>query len=100
MDYKVLITDSALADLREIVEFVAQDDPQAAGRLGEKLIARALSLSTMPERHASHDAARGIRKMPLTPYLVFYTCDKVGGVVNILHFWHGARQAPGFSAGD
>jgi len=40
MDFKVLITDSALADLREIVEFIAQDDAQAAARLGEKLIAR------------------------------------------------------------
>ncbi len=99
MDYKVLITDSALADLQEIVEFVAQDDPQAAARLGEKLIARALSLRTMPERHAWHDAARGIRKMPLSAYLVFYTCDKPRGVVNILHFWHGARQSPDFSAG-
>ena len=66
MDYKVLITDSALADLREIVEFVAQDDPEAAARLGEKLIRRALSLSTLPERHGWHDATRGIRKMPLT----------------------------------
>ena len=99
MDYQVLITDHALAALREIVEFIAQDDPQAATRLGEKLIARALSLRTMPERHAWHDKARGIRKMPLAPYLVFYTCDKAGGAVNLLHFWHGARQSPAFPAG-
>lgn len=98
MDCQVLITDSALADLREIVEFIAQDDPQAAARLGEKLIARALSLATLPERHANHDARRGIRKMPLPPYLVFYTCDRAAGVVNILHFWHGARRCPDFSA--
>ena len=97
MDFKVLIADTALADLRGIVEFIAQDDPQAAARLGEKLIARALSLATLPERHAYHDARRGIRKMPLPPYLVFYTCDKCAGVVNILHFWHGARHWPEFS---
>jgi len=97
MDFKVLITDSALADLREIVEFIAQDDPQAAARLGEKLISRALSLATLPERHAYHDAQRAIRKMPLPPYLVFYTCDKSARVVSILHFWHGARRWPEFS---
>jgi plasmid stabilization system protein ParE len=96
MDYKVLITDAALSDLREIVEFVSQDDPSAAARLGEKLISRALSLRTLPERHSSHDTARGICKMPLSPYLLFYTCDKERGVVNILHFWHGARQWPEF----
>ena len=38
MDFKVLITDSALLDLQEIVQFVAQDDPAAAARLGTKLI--------------------------------------------------------------
>lgn len=94
MDFKVLITDSAVTDLREIIEFIAEDDPRAAARMGEKLIARALDLATLPERHAHHDAKRGIRKMPLPPYLVFYTCDKSAGVVNILHFWHGARRSP------
>ncbi len=97
MDFKVLITDTALNDLREIVEFIARDNPQAAARLGEKLIARALTLSTLPERHAFHDISRGIRKMPLSPYLVFYTCEKSAHVVNILHFWHGARNWPEFS---
>ena len=32
MGFKVLIAESALADLKEIVEFVAQDDPAAASR--------------------------------------------------------------------
>ena len=41
MDFKVLITESAIADLKEIVEFVAQDDSGAATRLGEKLVDRA-----------------------------------------------------------
>jgi len=96
MDFKVLITDNALNDLREIVEFIAQDDPQAARILGEKLIIRSLSLANLPERHAFHDARRGIRKMLLAPYLVFYTCDKATRVVNILHYWHGARLRPEF----
>ena len=98
MDCQVLITDSALDDLREIVEFIARDDPRVAARLGEKLVERALTLATLPERHAYHDARRGIRKMPLPPYLVFYTCDQAADVVNILHFWHGARRCPDFSA--
>lgn len=98
MDYEVLITDAALADLRAIVEFVAQDDPVAATRLGEKLIDRALSLRVLPKRHAFHNAVLGIRKKPLSPYLLFYTCDDRRAVVNILHFWHGAREWPEFSA--
>ena len=48
MDFKVLIADSAIADLKEIVEFVAEDNPDAAIRLGEKLIAHAMTLAKMP----------------------------------------------------
>jgi plasmid stabilization system protein ParE len=65
--------------------------------LGERLIDEALQLATFPERHAIHDRRRGIRKMPLAPYLVFYTCDKAHHVVNVLHFWHGAQRPPKFS---
>ncbi|MEY2530670.1 MAG: hypothetical protein QOI96_755 [Verrucomicrobiota bacterium] len=36
MDFKVLIAESALADLKEIVEFVAEDNREAAIRLGER----------------------------------------------------------------
>ena len=50
MDFKVLIADSAIADLKEIVEFVAHDNLDAALRLDEKLLDRALGLTTMPER--------------------------------------------------
>jgi len=55
-----------------------------------------MGLANLPERHGFHDARRGIRKLPLPPYLLFYTCDKAAGVVNILHFWHGARLSPEF----
>jgi toxin ParE1/3/4 len=98
MDFKVLIADSALADLKEIVEFVAQDNREAAIRLGEKLVAHALSLVTLPHRFPFHDKRRGIRKMSLPPFLIFYTCDEAASVVNILHFWHGARRSPEFSS--
>ena len=55
MGFKVVITDNAVADLQEIVQFVAQDDPVAAIRLGEKLIASALSLVELPVRCPFHD---------------------------------------------
>ena len=96
MDFKVLIAESAIADLKEIVEFVAQDNSEAARRLGNKLVAQAMSLATMPQRFPVHDQRRGIRKMPLPPFLIFYTCDESRSVVNILHFWHGARRSPRF----
>jgi plasmid stabilization system protein ParE len=96
MDFKVLIAESAIVDLKEIVEFVAQDDAGAAIRLGNKLVDRALALRTFPQRFPFHDQSRGIRAMPLPPFLVFYTCDEAAHIVNVIHFWHGARQSPQF----
>lgn len=98
MDFKVLIAESAIADLKEIVEFVARDDAGAASRLGHKLIDRALALRAFPTRFPFYDESRGIRKMPSPPFLVYYACDEVSHVVNVLHLWHGARQPPPFSS--
>ena len=94
MDFKVLIAESAINDLKEIVEFVAQDDAKAAERLGYKLLDYAMRLSRMPHRFPLHDKSRNIRKMPASPFVLYYTCDDTRGIVNILHFWHGARRSP------
>lgn len=96
MDYRVLITDAAVADLKKIVEFVAADDPAAAKRLGLKLIAAALSLRRMPERFPLHDRKRAIHKMSVPPYSVFYERVDDAGIIYILHLWHGARRLPDF----
>ena len=96
MDFKVLIAESAIADLKDIVEFIAEDDENAAIRVGEKLLEHAFRLVTMPERFPIHDRSRGIRRMSSPPFLIFYTCDEGTGLVNILHFWHGARRSPQF----
>ena len=96
MDYKVLITDSALDDLKGIVTFISEDDAVAAVRVGEALIERAISLGTMPARCPYHDAVRGIRKMTASPFIIYYDCEEMNEVVHILHFWHAARLSPEF----
>jgi len=87
-----------IADLKQIVEFVAEDNPEAAIRLGEKLLGHALSLAKLPQRFPLHDRRRGIRKMPVSPFLIYYQCDEQTSVVNVLHSWHGARRRPEFPA--
>ncbi len=72
VDYKVLITDAALDDLKGIVSFIAEDDAYAAVRVGERLIDRALSLGTMPSRCPYLDSVRGIRKMTTSPFIIDY----------------------------
>jgi len=64
MGFKVLIAESAIDDLKSIVEFVAEDDPSAAVRLADKLINHALTLANFPARHPVFDRERNFIKWP------------------------------------
>jgi hypothetical protein len=60
MDFKVLIADSAIADLKQIVEFVAEDNPEAAVRLGDFCSKHSsfLARSTTPDPKFPHSKKR------------------------------------------
>jgi plasmid stabilization system protein ParE len=55
VDYEVILTEPARDDLREIVAFIAQDNPQAAITFRDRLIAEAEtgSLSSSRRAHAA-----------------------------------------------
>ena len=50
MVYKIIWSPRALEDLREVVQYIRRDNPLAARQFGEKLITKAESLTTFPER--------------------------------------------------
>jgi plasmid stabilization system protein ParE len=50
MGVPVILTPQSQVDLREIVSFIAHDNPDQAVRFGDPLIDKALSLGTFPER--------------------------------------------------
>jgi plasmid stabilization system protein ParE len=53
MDYKVVLAPRAVADLRDIVCYVAPDRPEAAKRLGLALIERTNHLASFRDRGGS-----------------------------------------------
>ena len=69
MDYKVIYSPNAISDLAEIVRFVAQDDPQAALRLGKQLADDADSLGRLPYRFPTFRRRASIRKLVTGQYL-------------------------------
>src|ERR1700730_6975297 len=95
MDYRVIYSPNAISDLAEIVRFVAQDDPQAALRLGEHLADEADSLARLP--YGSHKFRRraNVRKFVAGQHLILYRIVGTAKVVEILRCWHGARGTPG-----
>jgi len=98
MDFKVILTPTAIEDLREIVAYVAKDDAQAAEKLGNGLIEKALTLETLPERGRFVPETKDgeTREIGLRPYRIIYYVEKSFGEVYVIRFWHAARGEPEF----
>jgi plasmid stabilization system protein ParE len=50
------------------------------------------SLQSMPERGRSVKKWPSVRVLVLAPYLIFYRFERASNTVEILRFWHGARD--------
>ena len=84
---------AALADLEEIFEFVALDNPAAAGRLASTLRAQVNRLRLNPRLGRSGRVA-GIRELvvPRVPYIVAYQVR--GRRIEVLAVVHTSRLWP------
>ena len=96
MDYKVIWTDEAIADLRRLVAFISQDNPIAAVKLGEALIQKSMILAQHPRlgRKLRKSPKDSIREIIVPPYRMIYEIDDAVKAVFVRLLWHGARQDP------
>ena len=94
MDYEVVLTEPARDDLREIVAFIAQDNPHAAVTFRDHLIAEAETLIRFPYRGRIMYRRGNVRKLVCRPYLILYRIGESQRTVEILRFWHGVRGTP------
>lgn len=98
MRYRVRISGQADADLRGIFEYIAftlRSTINAAGQL-DRLEKAITSLDTMPERYAVFGKGkwkeRGLRRMSVDKYLVFYIPDTQAGTVDIIRVLYGGMD--------
>ena len=98
MTYHVTISDQADADLRGIYEYIVfklRSTINAAGQL-DRLEKAIRELDTMPERYALYGTGkwvkRGLRKMPVDNYLVFYISDIETRTVNVIRVMYGGMD--------
>jgi plasmid stabilization system protein ParE len=98
MDFKVVITRSAIKDLEEITHLITKDDSQSAELFGNLLIDRDLSLQKFPKigRKVPEFNDATIREISHTPYRIIYRLRPNTNQIHILHFWHAARGKPSF----
>jgi toxin ParE1/3/4 len=84
--------EAARADLLAIVDYISDDDPEAAQRLKDEIEERASSLVARPKLYRSGRVA-GTREMVIRPnYIVVYAEDE--RAIVILRVLHAARQWP------
>jgi toxin ParE1/3/4 len=89
---KLVFTDEAKADLLQIGEWIAEDNPARAFTFVNEIEDRCARLTGMPRAYAlvpRHENS-GVRRVPHGDYLIFYrvTAD----IVEILHILNGARD--------
>ncbi len=71
MDFGVEITGPAIADLGEIVSYIARDNPAAAAVIGNNLLDASLSLAQMPYKGSPYRAIAGVRKLTMRRFKSF-----------------------------
>jgi toxin ParE1/3/4 len=83
----------ALANLDAEAEYIAQDNPAAAGRVVQKIL-RAVELLKKNPALGRAGRVAGTRELVVaeTPYIIPYRVR--GGAVEILRVFHAARKWP------
>ncbi len=99
MDFKVLYTEGALADLADIFARSWEEHPGTTERFASSLLNHVDLLKSFPRMGAPVSKYPGVRCLTHSPLQVFYRLDDAKRVVEILHFWHGARKKPQFKNG-
>jgi plasmid stabilization system protein ParE len=92
MAFKIIYTESALADLEAILDYILVDNPAAASRFGNDLLNHVDLLAAFPHIGSPVKRRTGMRKILHTPVRVYYRIHEERRCVEILHFWHAARQ--------
>jgi toxin ParE1/3/4 len=89
---KILWTSPALDDLRNIRDYVSQDDPAAAKRLAEQIRKGVLRLADhqLSGRVVPELSGIDYREVIVAPYRIVYAVKK--DKVIILRVWHGRRE--------
>lgn len=93
---RVIFSDTAKADMAEIVRYIARDKPQAARKWAASIRKSARRLSTFPQlgRVVPEYGDEKIREIIKGPYRVIYKIDEGKKTIVILTVYHGKRLLP------
>lgn len=96
MDFEIFYTEPALADLEEILAWSWAHHPATTERFANSLLNHVDLLSTFPYLGTRVRGYAGVRRLSHSPLGAYYRIHEDLRLIEILHFWHGARIAPKF----
>jgi plasmid stabilization system protein ParE len=96
MAFKIIWSRQAREDLRDIVSFIALDNPPIAEKFGFRLMSSVDSLANFPElgRFVPEEQDQNVREIIVRPYRIIYRLQAEKQTVAIARIWHGARGEP------
>jgi toxin ParE1/3/4 len=91
---KVRWTRQALGDLRHLHEYIAEENPEAAGEMIARIHEAATEHLAMHPRMGKEGRVSGTRELILagTPYLLVYVLE--GSEIQIVTILHSSRRWP------
>ena len=96
MAWRIIWTETANLDLKEIVLFIAKDNRDAAVKLARKVFEHIEKAAQMPQsnRIVPEKDDKTIREAILKPYRIIYHIDENREAITVLRIWHGFRGTP------
>ncbi len=96
--YKVLLTPEFQQEIRDIHSYIANTllVPETAAKQVVRIMDVVKSLDEMPERNPLYEKepwhSRGLRKVVIDNYVVFYYVNKKVDEVAVFHVFYGGRK--------
>lgn len=102
MDFKIVWTDRAIEELRDVCCYIAERNSSAAEKVGNDIIRHVDILSSFPFIGPPYPrgATGGVREIRCGRYRIFYRVREPERLVQVLTIWHAARGAPPFDDGQ
>jgi addiction module RelE/StbE family toxin len=96
MALRIIWSQTAVEDIKGIVEYIALDAPDAAADLADRILAQIETAAELPfsNRAVPEKADGSIREAILKPYRIIYYVDDRRKVIHVLRIWHAARGIP------
>ena len=94
MDFKVLYTEPALADLKAVLGWSWEKHPGTSQQFADSLLNHIDLLKDFPYLGTPVKGYPGVRRLLHSPLQVYYRIHEEKGVIEILHLWHAAREEP------